>query len=249
MRPDIASTPGADSAVITDIFNAEWLYTASTWVLPVLLAVTLHEVAHGYVAALCGDPTARMLGRLSLNPLRHVDRMGTVILPGLLLLFSAPFLFGWAKPVPVDFRRLRSPRRDMVLVAAAGPGSNLLMATAAAFGLAFLLGGRGVSTDFGQWVGLNLVNALQFNCLLAIFNMIPLPPLDGGRVAVGILPQALAVPLARMERFGMGVMIGVVMILPMIGSQLGMNLNILSWLIGPPVRALSGGLLSLVGLP
>lgn len=234
--------------MIPDIFSTEWLYTASTWVIPVLLAVTLHEVAHGYVAALCGDPTARMLGRLSLNPLRHVDRVGTVILPGLLLLFSAPFLFGWAKPVPVDFRRLRSPRRDMVLVAAAGPASNLLMALAAAFGLAVLLGTRGVAPDVGEWVGRNLVNALQFNCLLAIFNMIPLPPLDGGRVAVGILPQALAMPLARLERFGMALLIGAVMILPMIGSQLGVNLNILSWLIGPPVRALSGGLLALAGL-
>lgn len=234
--------------MIPDIFSTEWLYAASTWVIPVLLAVTLHEVAHGYVAALCGDPTARMLGRLSLNPLRHVDRVGTVILPGLLLLFSAPFLFGWAKPVPVDFRRLRSPRRDMVLVAAAGPASNLLMALAAAIGLAVLLGTRGVSPDVGEWVGRNLVNALQFNCLLAIFNMIPLPPLDGGRVAVGILPQALAVPLARLERFGMALLIGAVMILPMIGSQLGINLNILSWLIGPPVQALSGGLLSLAGL-
>ena len=234
--------------MIPDIFSAEWLYTASTWVLPVLLAVTLHEVAHGYVAALCGDPTARMLGRLSLNPLRHVDRMGTVILPGLLLLFKSPFLFGWAKPVPVDFRRLGSPRRDMVLVAAAGPASNLLMAAAAAFALAGVLNADLFSRDITRWLGLNFVNALQFNCLLAVFNMIPLPPLDGGRVAVGVLPQALAAPLARLERFGMALLIGVVMLLPLIGSQLGVNLNVLSWLIGPPVQALSGGLLSLAGL-
>lgn len=230
-----------------DIFSSAWLFTASTWVVPVLLAVTLHEVAHGFVASLCGDPTARLLGRLSLNPLRHVDPIGTVVLPGLLLLFSSPFLFGWAKPVPVDFRRLRSPRRDMVLVAAAGPASNVLMALIAAAGLALILPME-MDPTTKQWVIKSLINALQFNCLLAVFNMIPLPPLDGGRVAVGILPSALAIPLARMERYGMALLIGVVMLLPMVAAQLGLQFSVLSWVLAPPVQALSDAILSIVGL-
>ncbi len=175
---------------------ASTLYTASTWVLPVLLAITLHEASHGFVAHLRGDNTAWQLGRVSFNPLKHVDPFGTILLPGLLLFLHAPFLFGYAKPVPVNFRALKNPRRDMVLVAAAGPGINIALAIAAAL-LAHAVGF--LPAGARQWTMLNLENAIVINVVLAVFNMIPLPPLDGGRVAVGLLPDVLARPLARLE--------------------------------------------------
>jgi Zn-dependent protease len=188
------------------------LYLASTWVIPVLLAITLHEAAHGFVAHHFGDDTAWKLGRVSLNPLRHIDPFGTLLLPGILLLSHAPFLFGYAKPVPVQFGQLRNPKRDMVWVAAAGPGMNLVLATAAAL-LVHTVSFLPAGTD--QWVLRNLANTININVILAVFNLLPLPPLDGGRVAVGALPNALAVPLVRLAPYGMGIVIGVFFILPM----------------------------------
>lgn len=221
------------------------LYIASTWVLPVLLAVTFHEAAHGYVADKLGDPTARMAGRISANPLRHVDPFGTVVLPGLLLVLSSPILFGWAKPVPVDFRRLHQPRRDMILVAAAGPGSNLLMACIATILIygAFLL-----PSDIGNWVGHNLLNAIRINLVLMIFNLIPLPPLDGGRIVTGLLPYHLAVQYAQLERFGLLILIGMLFLLPLIGGQLGLDIDILRWIVGAPALYLEQALLRIFGI-
>jgi Zn-dependent protease len=221
-----------------------WIYQASIWALPALLAITLHEAAHGWVAWKLGDDTAYQEGRVTFNPLRHVDPVGTVFLPALLLLTRAPFLFGWAKPVPVNFFRLRNPRRDMVLVAAAGPGINLALAYACALaghGLRYLPDG------VDRWTADNLSNGIVLNLVLAVFNMIPLPPLDGGRVAVGLLPRELGFPLARLEPFGMPILIGLMFILPLLGHQLGMNLNFFGEIIGPAVGFLYDWVVVLAG--
>lgn len=225
--------------------SAAALYTASTWVIPVLLAITLHEAAHGFVAHRLGDDTAWLLGRVSLNPFKHIDPFGTVLLPALLFFLHSPFMFGYAKPVPVKFGALRNPRHDMVLVAAAGPGTNILQAVAAALLVHIVIF---MPEGVDQWMLANLKNAIVINVVLALFNMIPLPPLDGGRVAVGLLPDALARPLARLERHGMIILIGLLFILPVIGTQLGMNLNVVGWLLRGPVDWTIGTILRLTGL-
>jgi Zn-dependent protease len=207
------------------------IYTASTWLIPVLLAITLHEAAHGYVAHIFGDDTAWQLGRVSFNPLRHIDPLGTVLLPALLLLVHAPFLFGYAKPVPVNFRRLRNPRRDMIWVAAAGPVMNLALVIAAAL-LIYFVGY--LPLGVGQWFLSNLVNAININVILAVFNMVPIPPLDGGRVAVGVLPNVLAAPLARLEPYGMMIVIGLLFLLPIIAAEMGFDVNVFAQVITRP---------------
>lgn len=211
------------------------LFQISIWVLPALLAITLHEAAHGYSAWKLGDDTAYRLGRVSFNPLRHIDPFGTVLLPGLLLLSGAPFLFGYAKPVPVVFSRLRKPKRDMIIVAAAGPATNIFLAIIAIFMINFY---GPQSTGINEWIFLNLRNALILNLILAVFNMLPIPPLDGGRVAVGLLPRPLAAPLARLERYGIFIVIGILFLLPFIAKKLGIKLEISKWLILKPVEYL-----------
>jgi Zn-dependent protease len=218
------------------------LYLVSTWVIPVLLAITLHEAAHGYVAHHFGDTTAWDLGRVSLNPLRHIDAFGTLLLPGVLLLTQAPFLFGYAKAVPVKFNQLRNPRRDMIWVAAAGPAMNLALAMVAALlvhTVDFLPAG------IGLWWLRNLINAININVILAVFNLLPIPPLDGGRVAVGILPDALAAPLARLTPYGLWIVLGALFLVPMIAPHSGVD--VFDQVITRPARLLTEAILHLSG--
>jgi Zn-dependent protease len=215
------------------------LYAVSVWVLPLVIAITFHEAAHGFVAHRLGDNTAWQLGRVSFNPLKHIDPFGTLILPAVLLLSHSPFLFGYAKPVPVNFRNLRNPRIDMVWVALAGPATNIALALAAAAAFHLL---AYAPEGAAQWIAENLKNALVINVVLAIFNMLPIPPLDGGRVAVGLLPNVLAVPLSRLEPFGMLILVGFLILLPMLGSQLGLNLDVISAIL----RTATGYVISLL---
>jgi Zn-dependent protease len=222
------------------------LFEISVWTIPVVLAITLHEAAHGFVAWRLGDDTAYRQGRVTVNPLRHIDPFGTVLLPAMLLFVSGGrIMFGFAKPVPVNFMRLRQPRRDMVWVAAAGPGANLAMALIAA---ALFHVVPALPEEFGSWVLQNLNNAVWINVLLAVFNMLPIPPLDGGRVAVGLLPLPLARALQRAERLGFAIIIGGVFILPWIGRMVGMDLNIFHWLVVTPALYVSEMILRVAGV-
>jgi Zn-dependent protease len=222
------------------------LFEVSIWVIPILVAVTLHEAAHGWVAWKLGDDTAYRAGRVTFNPFRHIDPFGTALLPALLLLASGGrMMFGYAKPVPVDFGRLRNPRFDMVLVAAAGPATNFALAFISA---ALILTLPYLSNDLRLWVGYNLFNSVWINLLLCVFNMIPLPPLDGGRVAIGILPNFLARPLARMERLGFLIILGALFVLPWAGDQFGLDLNVFSWLVASPAVFLNEAIFSFFNL-
>lgn len=211
--------------------------------IPIVLAVTFHEAAHGFVALYCGDPTAKLAGRLTLNPLKHVDLFGTIILPLLLILSHAGFLFGYAKPVPVNFGALRHPRRDMLFVAAAGPFMNILLAllsTALIYGVASRAGS---APDLVQEA---ILLSVQLNIVLAIFNMLPLPPLDGSKVLAAFLPVKAMRPYLAFGRYGMGLLLLVLIVLPLISERTGLGLDVFGVLVQRPanwlIRGLLGGL-------
>jgi Zn-dependent protease len=224
--------------------TSQAIYLATIWIIPVIVAITFHEAAHGFVAHLLGDDTAWRLGRVSFNPLKHIDLFGTVVLPGTLLILHAPFLFGYAKPVPVNFRALRNPRRDMVLVAAAGPTMNLALAVVAALTFHFVDFLPAVS---GQWLADNLKNALILNVVLAVFNLFPLPPLDGGRILVGILPRTFAAAVARVEPYGMAILLVLLLGLPILGAQLGVDLSFISRVLAISTNAVIDAILRATG--
>ena len=206
---------------------------------PIIIAITFHEAAHGYVARAFGDDTAARAGRITLNPLRHIDLIGTILLPLVLYLLNPGFMFGYAKPVPVNFAALRHPKRDMIWVAAAGPGMNILLATISAILLGIYVYGHVGLSKFPLQL---LWASIQVNLVLAIFNMIPIPPLDGGRVAVGLLPMPLARILAQVGRFGLLPILLLVIVWPRFG------IDAFGWLIGGPVEFVERWILKLLGL-
>ena len=219
------------------------VFNVATWLVPLIFAIVLHEISHGWAANAFGDPTAKQLGRLSPNPIRHVDPIGTIVLPLILVLASAP-VFGWARPVPVNAEKMRNPRLHMMLVALAGPGMNLALALIAAVGLSILVHAT-TSDGLGiRFLEANLVNFLQINIFLAIFNLLPIPPFDGGHVVEGLLPRPLAAVWKRFGRFGFLLLLFLLLVLPMISP----SADIIRWLVVPPVQWLIGLYLSLVGL-
>lgn len=209
------------------------LIKAALYAIPLLLAVTAHEVAHGWMAEKLGDPTARAMGRLTLNPLVHIDLMGTIVLPLMLILIQSPFLFGWAKPVPVNFANLRGGRRDMALVALSGPATNLLLAVASAVAYHVLLAGfqggwiaaEGALAWLAEPLLIMVRISLIFNLVLMAFNLIPILPLDGGRILVGVLPAGLAVRLESLERYGMLIFLLIIAVPVLRASLWGYFLN------------------------
>lgn len=206
--------------------TTELIYTITTWAIPLVLSIVIHEYAHGCVAFLLGDSTAKEKKRLTLNPLAHIDIVGTIILPSILLFTKAPFLIGWAKPVPVNYGNLNKPNRDMGLVALAGPLANILLA------IFFILIGKVLINIFGygsstaNWIMDNVHNGVVFSLILAAFNLLPILPLDGGRMLLAALPTEYAAKYQRHEPYGMFILLGLIMLPSLVG------INVISWFLG-----------------
>lgn len=213
--------------------EGDLIYKIATWILPVLLAITLHEYAHGWAANKLGDSTAKMLGRLTINPIKHIDPIGTLLIPGLLLLVSAPFLFGYAKPIPVNMRNLKEPRKDMALIAIAGPLANLAMAFA--WGVIILVGMLFSNSEPAIAKGIIQMsyNGILINVVLMVLNLLPLPPLDGGRVLAGVVPRNTANMLDKIEPYGFFILIGLLLI------------GALDYILGPLIGPITNFILSI----
>src|SRR5438067_1784694 len=224
--------------------NANPAFQIAVWLVPLIIAIVFHEVAHGLVARRLGDPTAEQAGRLTFNPLKHIDPFGTVILPLLLALSHAP-VFGWAKPVPVAYGNLRHPRRDMVLVALAGPGMNLLLALVGAIILAATLSFSANAQSLGATlIAANALNFILINIFLGVFNLIPVPPFDGGHVVEGLLPPPLAQGFRQIGRFSLLVFVVLLLVLPAISPKL----NVVGRVVSPLVDHIVTGSLGLFGI-
>jgi Zn-dependent protease len=220
--------------------DANIIYQIAVWLVPLVIAIVFHEVAHGLVAKRLGDTTAERKGRLTLNPIKHIDPFGTVILPMLLAISHAP-VFGWAKPVPVNYRQLRNPRRDMVLVALAGPGMNLLLALLGTALLAVtIMMSNGAQAGAPAIIAANALNFVLINIFLAVFNLLPVPPFDGGHVIEGLLPPSLATSFRQIGRFSLLVFVVLLLVLPAISPKADVIARIVSPIVGGITRLLLG---------
>jgi Zn-dependent protease len=224
--------------------NPQMLADLALLAIPIIVAITFHEAAHGFVALHFGDDTARREGRVTLNPIRHIDLFGTIIMPVILYLFT-PFIFGYAKPVPVDESRLRNPRRDVIFVAAAGAAMNVLLALVSAV---LLYVSMQVGAEDRPWLSNLLIRSIEINFLLAIFNMLPIPPLDGSKVVAPLLPEVIARPYVRLESIGIVLLLLMLVVLPVVGLQLGMDLNFFSWIVLEPTERATSAVLSWFGI-
>ena len=223
---------------------SDTIYSIATWLIPLIIAIVFHEVAHGLVARRFGDLTAESMGRLTLNPVKHIDPVGTVILPMMLAIAHAP-IFGWARPVPVRSDRMRNPRRDMMIVALAGPGMNLLLAILATIVLAFAVPAAGGDpTSAGGFIAANVLNFLLINIFLAVFNLIPLPPFDGGHVVEGLLPRPLAIRFHQLGRYSLLILFGLLLVVPAIWPQA----DIIARAVNPIVNAIARLFLGAAGI-
>jgi Zn-dependent protease len=224
--------------------NQNMIYQIAVWLVPLIIAIVFHEVAHGLVARRLGDRTAEERGRLSLNPIRHIDPIGTLILPMTLAIAHAP-IFGWAKPVPVNYARLRNPRRDMVLVALAGPGMNLLLAIAGAAVLAATVSLSGGAEDgAARFIAVNALNFIGINVFLGVFNLLPVPPFDGGHVVEGLLPPDLARQFHKIGRFSLLVLVLLLLVLPALSPRA----DVVGRIVSPLVNSIAVAILGIFGL-
>jgi Zn-dependent protease len=224
--------------------DANLIYEIAVWLVPLIIAIVFHEVAHGLVARQLGDHTAEKKGRLTFNPIRHVDPFGTVVLPMMLAISHAP-VFGWARPVPVNYRRLRNPRRDMVLVALAGPGMNFLLAIAGTAILAATIAiFAGAREGIPAFVAANALNFVLINLFLAVFNLIPVPPFDGGHVVEGLLPRRLARRFRKIGRYSLLVFVVLLLVLPAISPRA----DVVARVVTPVVGAIAGAVLGVFGI-